>query len=212
MGSHLWALSSPTFISLPATSLGRANLWHFTFTLSSPHLPWCQPSPATLVGTRDFAAPRKPGRDGHKEVLLPKKTGNPRISSLKELESTWKCEHSNLGLFLCSWRAPPASPKPFTLGASFALRSCPKCGQPHSRSRARPTQGIPRDTNARLAPLPFPAKLPGIQNPSQSRCGTGWTWPGRCWDSGAGVPSWSTCRAPGLLLHPAPSRLPSLCS
>lgn len=60
MGSHLWALSSPSFISLPATSLGRTNLWALvpagglTCTLRSA--PRCRHHPGHARGHSDRQA------------------------------------------------------------------------------------------------------------------------------------------------------------
>lgn len=91
MGSHLWALSSPTFISLPATSLRRTNLRALalaggeTFApCGSPRLPTATPSPprpprrppATLRQRRAFAATWKSSKNNHSQVFLPKKVGH----------------------------------------------------------------------------------------------------------------------------------------
>lgn len=99
MGSHLWALSSPTFISLPATSLGRANLWCFTFTPGSPHLPWCQPSHAAGTGSSEELLLLYGNQAGMatERFSSPQKFGILGSAHSRELESTRECEDSNMG-------------------------------------------------------------------------------------------------------------------
>lgn len=188
MGSHLWALSSPTFISLPATSLGRANLQLFTFTpwLSSPASVPAQPSHACGHQREAFGALRKSG-------MATVRFCSPQKSGIRELESRWECENSTMGLFC----APGQPHLPLqNLRASFALQSCPTAHPAPTSHKPFPETPMPAWHLSHSLPSFQEHKTPG-------RVGWG------CWDSGDAAPSRSTCRAPGLLLHPAPS---SLCS
>lgn len=91
MGSHLWALSSPTFISLPATSLGRIKLQvHRPSPCSNPHLPAPVPS---LPWPRSFAASQKSRKNDHGKALPLKSwvisLGEPGITSTTNGGSPW---------------------------------------------------------------------------------------------------------------------------
>lgn len=170
MGSHLWALSSPTFILLPATSLGRTNLQVLalagrqTFTpSSSPRLPATMPSPpwprsrapASAGQRRAFAAPQKSSKNDHSEVFLPQKLVHltRRAGSAPGSASSTDGRSPRDGavpvsgtralLLLGSWRAHPPSPKHASLGPPFALRSSHPRSNKDAPTVANPTGDPP---------------------------------------------------------------------
>lgn len=210
MGSHLWALSSPTFISLPATSLGRANLRHFTFTpwLSSPASVSAQPSHAPGIGSSEepLLLYRNQAGMATASFSSSQKTGDPWISSLREQESTWECEDSNMGSPENSSCAPGEPHQPLQ-NLSPSEHPLLSGVQPSSRRSCGDHQAFPE--------TPMPAwhlsrPLPSFEEyKTPPRAGVGLAGGGQ-----AGVGTVGLLLHPGARarIHPAPSRLPSLCS
>jgi len=230
MGSHLWALSSPTFISLPATSLGRSKL-RAALASSRPlppaasrHPPGPAPAakpPAPRHGDRRAAAsvPRQAEikRQQPRRGFSPRKGGSPH-SKCREI--TWQREHQPTGkaagtvlcrqdmalLPLGSRRAHP--PLRNTEHPSLAGAHTHPWPSPREIRHLVPAPAKHPARGHRASPetpmAGWLARRPSpaeLQGkPSPFRRGRS---AGRTW---AGPVS-GTCRVPGLLLRPA---LPSL--
>lgn len=199
MGSHLWALSSPSFISLPETSLGRTNLWALvpagglTCTLRSA--PRCRHHPGHTRGRSDRQAAESSCRYAEVKRETPRRGFFPPQKVGHSIRRAWRSAREVSGTARC-WSAGrgDTSRQRISLGASLALRSShPRSSEDTpaaSNSQCPPQRGVPRGDTGTPEPaaVPVHAELRG-----QSRRGL----------AGRAGPVPGTRRALGPLLHPA---------